>query len=149
MDLNDMIRDFQVLAGKQLETWLCGDRGQRRSSYRWDKKWEKQAVMAAASDMNTLEAVAENRFVKPHQQQMASSLMSRTRLFYKLFLLCRWLWRYSFVYACDSPEYCLKQSGIYWNLWANFQAVWKRSQKGIWTVKHGFRGWDRYAEPDL
>ena len=59
MDLNDMIRDFQVLAGKQLDYAAIADSEKKIFISVGDKKWEKQAVVAAASDqMNTLEAVA-------------------------------------------------------------------------------------------
>ena len=59
MDLNDMIRDFQVLAGKQLDYAAIADSEKKIFVSVGDKKWEKQAVVAAASDqMNTLEAVA-------------------------------------------------------------------------------------------
>ena len=54
-----MIRDFQVLAGKQLDYAAIADSEKKIFISVGDKKWEKQAVVAAASDqMNTLEAVA-------------------------------------------------------------------------------------------
>ena len=58
MDLNDMIRDFQVLAGKQLDYAAIADSEKKIFISVGDKKWEKQAVAAASDQMNTLEAVA-------------------------------------------------------------------------------------------
>lgn len=58
MDLNDLIRDFQVLAGKQLDYAAIADSEKKIFVSLGDRKWEKQAEEAAASDqMNTLEEV--------------------------------------------------------------------------------------------
>lgn len=58
MDLNDMIRDFQVLAGKQLDYAAIADSKNQIFISLGDEKWEEQAVQAAASEqMNTMETV--------------------------------------------------------------------------------------------
>lgn len=59
MDLNDMIRDFQVLAEKNLDYAAIADSENKIFMALGDKKWEKQAALSAASDQrNTVESVA-------------------------------------------------------------------------------------------
>ncbi len=97
--------------------------------------------MAAASDqMNTLEAVAGGTgFVKPRSTANgASSLMSRTRLFYVFFLLCRWDYDGTlFVYAW-TLGILSKAIGNILKPLSELSGSMEEVAKGIWTVNTQF-----------